>query len=224
MFMENKTLNNNGVNISYTKSGQGQSIIFVHGNMGSKKHFAEMHNLFSSNFTVYTPDTRSHGNSDKVKRLNYNDIADDIAELIKQEQMQTPIFYGFSDGGIVGLLLAIKHRAILKKLFVSGINLTPKGVKPLWQFLIRLLFCLTFTDKMRLVMKQPNITAEQLKTIETPTTIFYAEKDIVKRIDSQIVVDNVKGSKLVFVPKENHASYVFDNKKLYNLLVKEIEK
>ena len=55
--METKEFDSNGIKISYSKSGEGPPIIFVHGNMGSNKHFAKMHELFSE-FTVYAPDTR----------------------------------------------------------------------------------------------------------------------------------------------------------------------
>jgi pimeloyl-ACP methyl ester carboxylesterase len=214
--METKSFNNSGVNISYLKSGQGKPFILLHGNGESNKIFTDICDMLVKDFAVYAPDTRSHGKSSKVKRLNYDDIADDIKALIDHEKMENPILFGFSDGGIVGLLLAIKYPKLLEKLFVAGINLTPQGVKPLWRFLMRLVYCFTLSDKMRLMIEQPDIMAEQLKTIETPTTIFYAEKDIVKLSHSQIANENIKKSKLVFVPKENHGSYVLDNKKLYN--------
>lgn len=220
--MENKTFSSNGIKINYAKSGQGQPIIFVHGNMGSNKHFEKMHVFLSQNYTVYAPDTRSHGKSDKVKRLNYNDIANDIVALIEYEQMEKPIFFGFSDGGIVGLLIGIKHPNLLGKLFVAGVNLKWKGVKPGWRFSARLVFCLSLfgglRDKMRLMMKQPEITADELEKIQTPTIVFYAEKDIVQLSHSQTVIDNVKGSRLVIVPKENHGSYILNNYKLAKLL------
>ena len=218
--METKDFLANGTAISYLKSGQGQAIILLHGNMESNRIFAGIIETLSSNgYMVFAPDTRSHGKSAKVKRLNYNDMACDVKALIDHEKINEPIIFGFSDGGIVGLLLAIKYPGLLKKLFVAGINLTPNGVKPLWRFLMRLMFCFTLSDKMRLLIKQPDITVEQLKTIETPTIVFYAEKDIVKFSDSQIVVDNVKQSKLVFVPKEDHGSYVLDNCKLFDILM-----
>lgn len=200
-------------------------MIFVHGNMGSNYFFKDIPNL-ATDFTVYIPDTRSHGKSDKVKRLNYNDIADDIANLIKHEQIEKPIFFGFSDGGIVGLLLALKYPNVLDKLFVAGINLTPKGIKPFWRFVTRAVFCLTFpfrfSDKMRLMLTQPNITADQLKTIAIPTTVFYGEKDIVHLSHSQTIIDNIQGSKLIIVPNADHGNYIADNKRIFELIIKEL--
>jgi len=221
--LREKTLsfNSNGVSISYTKSGEGPPLIFVHGNMGSNHFFKDCPKLFKG-YTVYMPDSRSHGKSDKVKRLNYDDMAEDIVSLIKHENMVKPIVFGFSDGGIIALKIAMKYPDLLGKIFLAGINLTPKGINGFWRFVTRVMFCLTFPfkfgDKMRLMLTQPNISHDDLKKITTTTIVLYGEKDIVKLADSQAVVDNAKDAKLVVIPKENHGSYIADNEKLYNIM------
>jgi len=90
----------------------------------------------------------------------------------------------------------------------------------------RVMFCLTFPfkfgDKMRLMLTQPNITADDLKKIITPTIVLYGEKDIVKLADSQVVVDNAANAKLIVIPKENHGSYIADNQKLHNILKEQL--
>ena len=52
-------------------------------------------------------------------------MCDDIIEFIKKLIIDKPILYGFSDGGIIGLLVAIKEPTLLSKLIVSGANITP---------------------------------------------------------------------------------------------------
>lgn len=208
-----------GMKLSYEKNGTGKPIILIHGNGQSNEFFAPHMQLFATaGYTVYAPDSRGHGKSAKVARLDYDDMAEDIAELIRDEKLQKPTLLGFSDGGIIGLLVAMKYPDILGKLYVAGVNLTPKGVKPMWRFLMRLVFVFTRSDKMRLMIKQPNIKAQQLRAITVPTTAFYAEKDIVKIADTRTVVENVRDGKLVFVPKENHGSYIADAKKLLDLI------
>jgi len=210
-----------GVKIAYTKTGEGPPLIFVHGNMGSGAFFKDCPKLFVG-YTVYLPDSRSHGKSDKVKRLNYDDMADDIVRLIEHEKMVKPILFGFSDGGIIALKIAMKHPNLLGKIFPAGLNLTPKGIFRRYRFLTHLVYfftcCTKFGDKMRLMLKQPNIKADELKAITTPTIVLYGEKDIVNLADSQAVVDNAADAKLVIIPKENHGSYIEDNEKLYGVL------
>jgi pimeloyl-ACP methyl ester carboxylesterase len=224
--IETKAFDSNGVSISYTKTYSSnkseKSIIFVHGYSQSGGIFAEIARRLSSDYTVYCPDSRSHGKSGKVKRLKFADMADDIANLIAHESIEKPVFFGFSDGGNIGMLLAIKHPEILAKLCVAGINLTPKGIKKSLRRLMRLGFFFTRSDKLRLMMTQPNITADDLKKILVPTTVYYADKEIVDIADSQAVVENATNAKLVIVPNEDHGSYIMDNAKLYELLKKEL--
>ena len=52
-------------------------------------------------------------------------MCDDIIEFIKKINIEKPILYGFSDGGIIVLLIAIKEPNLLSKIIISGANITP---------------------------------------------------------------------------------------------------
>jgi len=217
--METKQSYNNDIKISYVKSGKGQPIILLHGNFQSNEVYHQLiGKLTKDNYEVFAPDTRSFGKSDKAKRLNYNDIAEDIKILIEKEQIKNPILFGFSNGGVAGLLLAIKYPNLLKKLVVSGINLNPKGIALKYRIVMKIIFFFTRKDNFRLMLTQPDITSNQLKKITTPTTVLYGEKDIVDLKQSEEAVENVKNGKLMILDGEDHASHVIDNNKLYKIL------
>ena len=55
-------------------------------------------------------------------------MALDIREMIIQLDLKDVIYYGYSDGGVVGLLLASQYPQLISKLIVSGANLHPRGV------------------------------------------------------------------------------------------------
>jgi pimeloyl-ACP methyl ester carboxylesterase len=221
MVIETKDITTaSGVKIAYVKAseeGSTRPIILLHGNGQSGKIFKNAIAQFvKEGYVVYAPDSRSHGKSGRVKRLRYEDMAQDMMELITAEQMEKPVFFGFSDGGIVGLHIAMKNPNVLGQLIVAGINLTPQGIT--WRNLIRVAFFFTRSDKFRLMLTQPEITAEQLSTITAPTTIFYAQKDIVLFTESQTAAQAIPNSNLIELPGENHGSYVMDNVKLFHLL------
>lgn len=52
-------------------------------------------------------------------------MCDDVIQFIKELNIEKPILYGFSDGGIIGILVSIKEHSLLSKLIVSGANITP---------------------------------------------------------------------------------------------------
>jgi pimeloyl-ACP methyl ester carboxylesterase len=50
-------------------------------------------------------------------------MANDTAELLKQLDLQNADIVGWSDGGIVALVLAIRHLELVRRVVVSGANL-----------------------------------------------------------------------------------------------------
>ena len=103
----------NGIDLYYEKTGQGCPIVLLHGNGESHDIFAVLIKRLSPNYTVYAIDSRDHGKSGKVKSLDYGDMMEDVAAFIRQLDIESPVLYGFSDGGIIGLLLAIKYPALI---------------------------------------------------------------------------------------------------------------
>ena len=55
-------------------------------------------------------------------------MADDFKDFIQELKLIKPILYGFSDGGIIGIILAYKYPDLLSSMIISGANLTPDGL------------------------------------------------------------------------------------------------
>ena len=68
----------------------------------------------------------SNGKSvDDEDSLSYEMMADDLNGLLDALHVDSCYVVGWSDGGINGLLLAIRHPEKVKKLAVTGANLWP---------------------------------------------------------------------------------------------------
>lgn len=210
----------NGINISYNVDGKGDAIILLHGNGGSKKIFAELTKLLSNKYKVYSIDSRCHGLSDDSKIITYELMRDDVIEFIKKLNIKNPILYGFSDGGIIGLMIAIKEQNLLKKLIISGPNLTPKGFKKSMLIYCKLGYFFTKNKLFKLMYKEPNISISELEKITVSTIIIAGSHDIVKKKHLDVICENIKDCKLEIIKNANHSNYVSNNKKLYNILLK----
>ncbi|MFM9709821.1 alpha/beta fold hydrolase, partial [Streptomyces galilaeus] len=57
--------------------------------------------------------------------LTFEQIADDFSALLDSLHIDSSYVIGWSDGGIVGLLLAMRHPQKVKKMALSGPNLWP---------------------------------------------------------------------------------------------------
>ena len=98
----------NGIQLYYEMIGQGPALIMVHGNGEDHTIFTEAAEKLKGYFTVYLIDSRDHGQSTKVRELHYDDMADDVIEFLELLDLRDVVYYGFSDGGIIGLLAAMK--------------------------------------------------------------------------------------------------------------------
>jgi pimeloyl-ACP methyl ester carboxylesterase len=210
--------NVNGITLYYEKTGQGKPIILLHGNGEDHTIFDVLKKQLSPNFTVYAIDSRDHGKSGKVKVLYYESMTEDVAAFIREMEIQFPILYGFSDGGIIGLLLAIKYPAILSKLIISGANTHPDGIKEFNTLLMNITYFFTRNRKYKLMLTQPNITKDELNTIVTPTLVLAGSKDIVRYEHTKDIACNIPEGILKIVKGGTHASYVVNSEKLYEVI------
>jgi len=211
----------NGTTLWYEKFGQGKPLIMLHGNNEDSSIFDAVKDKLAERFCVYLIDLRGHGKSAEVTELDYNVMAEDIKEFIEKTRLdlEDPILYGFSDGGIIGLLLAIKYPFLLSKLIVSGPNTNPKAIKPLNKFRMKLAYVFKKSPKLKLMLQGPNITKEQLGSIKIQVLILAGEKDIVDIKDLEFISANIPNSRLKILPGETHSSYVVNSTKLVDIMI-----
>jgi len=211
-------VNVNGIELYYEKVGQGESVILLHGNGEDHTIFDVLTERLSAEHTVYAIDSRDHGKSGRVKELDYGTMAEDVAAFIRELDIRNAVVYGFSDGGIIGLLLAIKYPMALSKLIISGANTQPDGIKKRFIIQMQIIYFFTRSRKYRLMLTQPNITEAELNTITAPTLVLAGSGDIVRGDHTESIAKSIPGSVLRILDGEGHASYVVHSEKLYGVI------
>lgn len=215
-------INVNDVNIFYEEYGKGQPIILLHGNSETHEIFDKLIEQLKENYKVYAIDSRCHGKSENTNEISYDLMSDDIISFIKVLKIEKPILYGFSDGGIIGILVAIKEPDILSKLIVSGANINPDGMKKTMLIISKIVYFVTKNKLFRMMVKEPNISIEELNKIKVPTIVIAGQKDVIKREHTEMISKNIPNSILDIIPNENHGSYIIHSEKLINILKKYI--
>lgn len=204
----------NGVRLYYEVTGAGRPLVMAHCNSMDHKIFRRAVKVLEQRFTVYCPDSRDHGRSEKVKTLHYEDMAEDMYRFITALELKKPVFYGFSDGGIIGLLLASDHPDLLSALIVSGASLRPDSTKDLPMRFFKLWSHVDRSDKMQIMMREPDITDEILGRIRVPTFVTAGEKDVIKLSHTEHIANTVPGAKLKIFPKAGHTGYIVNSEKI----------
>ena len=213
----NITVNN--VNLYYEVAGSGAPLVMVHGNGETHAIFDKALPLLAEHFTCYLLDSRGHGQSQPVTEYHYADMAEDVFQFIQALHLEHVTYYGFSDGGIIGLLLAAKHPRLLEKMVISGANTRPDAVVKL---IVRLFKVINFLHKnplFELILTEPHITKEQLQAIETPTLVLAGSKDLVLEEDTRFIAKSIPNATLRILPGESHTSYIVHKEKIAELIL-----
>ena len=217
---ENMWINVNGIKMYYEMHGSGRPLIMLHGNSEDHTIFYDSRVLLSKHFTVYTMDSRGHGHSTRVEELHYCDMADDMIAFMDQLDLRDVIFYGFSDGGIIGLLAAMRCDRI-GMLITSGANLTPAGVMAPFRLIAKAAYAVTKDPKMKLMLDEPNISTDELAQIKVPTVVMAGEKDLVLGKETAKIAMAIPGAKLRIIPGEGHGSYIVHKSRIADIIMEE---
>ena len=121
----------NGIQVYYEIHGDGEPLIFLHGGLGNSDYWEKQVPVFSEKYQVILMDSRGHGRStfDETP-IGYSLMASDVIALMDYLSIEKASLVGWSDGGIIGLDLAINHPNRMKKIIAYGANFHPDGVRP----------------------------------------------------------------------------------------------
>ena len=186
-----------GANLYYEKSGSGKPLVLIHGNGEDHTIFDQIIPILNPHFTVYAIDSRGHGKSSSCETFDYDEMAEDFKEFIEKLKLEKPILFGFSDGGIIGLILGYKYPNLLSAMVVSGANITPQGLTDYWFGEFEKLYKEKGESKIKMILEQPNIEASALEKITIPVLVTAGEDDIVKEEHTKLIADHIKNSKLI---------------------------
>jgi pimeloyl-ACP methyl ester carboxylesterase len=203
--------------------GTGKPLLVIHGNGGSINNFIYQIPYFSKKYKVIIADSRAQGKStDKGDSLTYEMMADDYAALLDAMKIDSAYVIGWSDGGINGLLLSIRHPKKVKKLAVTGANLVPDTTavpQEIWDMVTPTLTELknkpgkTDQEKnalklFKLLAEQPHISLTDLQKITCPALVIGGDHDVIKEEHTMLIYKNIPKSYLWILPGSGHSTPV----------------
>ena len=207
--------NHDGVKVYYEIYGQGKPLVLLHGNGGSIGSRANLIPDFASHYQVIAFDSRCHGKTDcPTGYLTYEQMASDVNAGLSHLKIDSAFIWGHSDGGIVGLLMAINYPRKVKKLLASGANLRPDttAVDPALLPILDKMWAVVKNDSIRskqfrLLVEQPNIKTSDLKKIKADVMIMGGDRDAIRNEHLLEMHRNISGSLLCILPGTTHFPY-----------------
>jgi pimeloyl-ACP methyl ester carboxylesterase len=121
-----------GHTMFYAMQGRGSTLVLLHGGGDSGEHsFAQQLDVFAEHHLIVAPDQVGQGRTPDVHGpLSYTGMMEDTAALLQHLKLKHVDVVGFSDGGILALMLAVRHPELVRRLVISGVNIAPDGLNP----------------------------------------------------------------------------------------------
>jgi pimeloyl-ACP methyl ester carboxylesterase len=185
--------NNRGQNakLHYHVNGSGTPLVLLHGNNQDLRSFEEQVEFFKDYYQVIAIDSPGHGKSSLgKKKLTIENMSIEITHLLHRLNIERALFIGFSDGGNIGLQIAIRSPELVIAMTIIGANIHMKGIKTMFRISIilwhQLLKLFSFIPEIKrqsqiisLMAKEPNISVDMLKYCNVPILLLAGERDVI---------------------------------------------
>lgn len=215
----------NGMDLLCAERGNtdGKPVVLIHGNGGSHKElYTQAKQLAIKGYKVYSLDSRGQGANPRLNEYHYADMAEDTYYYLKALNLSRPPVYGWSDGGIIALMLEIAHPGSCGAIIASGANLSPDcgdNFEEFKQWILK-----EGTPLALMMLDEPNIEPSSLQEIKCPTLILAGDDDIISQEHTKLIADSIPGSELVIVPDADHGSYIKRDPRAGNLIIDFLQK
>ncbi len=196
----------------FIEKGQGEPLILLHGNGENCGYFKGQIDEFSKWYHVYALDTRGHGRTPRgSKPFTIRQFAEDLLGFMDEHEIGRAHLLGFSDGGNIAMIFALRHPERVNRLILNGANLNAEGVKRTTQIPIEIGYRIakrfagksesakTNAEMLGLMVNDPNVAPEELAGIQAKTLVIAGTDDMIRSGHTRLIADSIPGAELVFI-------------------------
>jgi pimeloyl-ACP methyl ester carboxylesterase len=221
----------NGLKMYYEIHGAGTPLVLIHGGGSTlQTTFGRVLHDFAKTHKIIAVEMQAHGHTADIERpLSFQQDADDIAELLKQLNIDKSDIFGFSNGASTTLQFAIRHPEMTRKIIVASTFYKKAGApnwfwdmmsKPTFEAMpqaykdaflkinpdTNALHRMYERDVARM-QSFPDITEEQMKSIKAPAFIIMGDRDITSPEHASEMQRLISNSRLAIIPG-GHGEYI----------------
>lgn len=220
------------IKLHYIEKGKGFPLILLHGNGESIEYFEHQIDYFARSYRVIAIDTRGHGKTPRGEReFSLKQFAEDLKEFLDSKRILRAILLGFSDGGNIAMLFALKYQSYVEALILNGANVHTGGVRKTYQIPIcigygMVSFLAVFSKSMvqkkemlGLMVTQPNIALAELEKITVWVLVIAGKKDMITYEHTRAIHNHLPKSEMVILEGDHFIAN--KNPEAFN---KEVEK
>jgi pimeloyl-ACP methyl ester carboxylesterase len=232
----------NGVHTYYEVVGSGDPVVMLHGGFCTIETFGAQTAALAEKYRVYLPERRGHGRTADVDGpITYVNMADDTIAFMDALGISNAHLVGWSDGGNVGLLVALKRPDLVRKLVFMGSAANLSGMRPEMLAQLGAMTADSFPPMLReaynatspdgpehfavIVEKlvdtwktEPSHQLSELETLAAPTLVLLGDDDVITIAHAGDIAAAIPDSQLAVVPGTDHV-LLFEKPDLVNRII-----
>ena len=205
-------------------SEKGETVLLLHGGLGNSDAMVDLLGArLSDTYRVAAFDRRGHGRTaDTDEPFHYATMADETVAFL--EHLGGPAhLIGWSDGGNVGLLVALRRPDLVGRLVTIGSNYHHDGLLPLdvdSDSPVLEMLSAEYAERspdgaehfdeivgksVTMFACEPDLTVDDLGKVSVPTLVMVGDDDAIARPHTCSLYESIPNAQLAVVPGASHA-------------------
>src|SRR5689334_9877255 len=185
-----------GLRTYYEAVGEGEPVVLLHGGLCTLESWEPQVPALAAKYRLYLPERRGHGRTpDVAGPITYANMTADTIAFMKAMRLESAHVIGWSDGAIIGLMVAMQRPDLVRKLCFISNPLDESGTRPKFAEMMKHMTAEHFPPKLaqahaavspdgpghfRVVAEKviagwrvhPGIQLDELRAVAAPTLIL----------------------------------------------------
>jgi pimeloyl-ACP methyl ester carboxylesterase len=215
----------------YEVHGAGHPVVLLHGGLGGTISWTQQVPALVQWYQVFVPEQRGRGRTPDVPEpITYQSLTDDVVSFLTDVVSTPTHLVGASDGGIVGLIVAMQRPELLRRLVCLGANFHRDGFvagsgwkelsadHPSWALPRERYEAISpdgaehwpviFGKLQRMWNEEPTFRPGDLNTISMPVLVMAGDDDAVSLTHTVELYEALPQGQLAIVPGTSHAAFL----------------
>jgi pimeloyl-ACP methyl ester carboxylesterase len=211
------------------QSGAGDPVLLLHGGFSNSDRMLGVFAPLASRYRLVAFDRRGHGRTaDADAPFHYDDMARETIAVLETVVGGAAHLIGYSDGGVIALLVARTHPDLARSLVLLGTNYHVDGLIPEpfedtgpdSEFVAFTKpgyaerspdgadhYAVVVAKEVAMFSAEPTMTADDLTQIPMPALVLVGDDDCVWPAHTISLYESLPAAQLAIVPGTSHLAY-----------------